>query len=573
MPRLQELDHGFRHDYLDHATLLAQLRAWADAFPALVRLHTLGETPEGRAIPLLVIGQDPDTTRPAAWVDGNMHGTELATSSVALAIAETFLRLHAEPESATPDLPPAIADALGGVHLYVAPRLSPDGAEAVLARGGFVRSAPRLTDDQRPGPRWQPRDMDGDGRCRYLRVRDPAGDFIAAAQFPGLMLPRAPDDPPPYYRLFPEGEIVDFDGDTIPDPDSLANTPDLNRNFPWDWRPEPEQTGAGAYPGSEAETAAVLRFVSAHPNLYAWLNLHTFGGVFIRPLGSEPDSRMDAGDRRLYRLLETWASAYTGYPTVSGYAEFTYEPEKPLHGDLTDFAYHQRGCLAEVCELWDLFRRIGMPEQRRFVDHYTAAGRVDMENLALWDAESNHGRIFGDWTPMEHPQLGAVEVGGQDPVVGVWNPPPEVLPGLCEDMSSYWLRVTALLPRLAIEEIVVTRLEEQLLEVSVTVANHGYLATNGIPSSHGLPWNHGVMAELDPRDCHLAHPQRARRELGHMLGWGDGEGSGSHMPWFQRSRGNGHRQRVTWLVRGEGTLELSVGNHRLGWLHRSVVAR
>ncbi|MDN3517003.1 M14 family metallopeptidase [Aquisalimonas lutea] len=573
MPRIQELDHGFRHRYLDYATLTAQLEAWSQAFPGIVHLQSIGTTPEERSIWLLTIGREPRRTRPAAWVDGNMHGTELAGSSVALAIAESVLRIHMEPERAGEDFPPPLVEALRAVHLYVAPRLSPDGAEAVLAHGGFIRSVPRASDPDRPGARWRRMDLDGDGRCRQLRVRDAAGDFVPSSVFPGLMLPRDPDDPPPYYRLYPEGEIEGYDGFSIPEPDPLSDTPDLNRNFPWDWRPEAEQTGAGAYPGSEPESEAVLRFAAAHPNLFAWLNLHTFGGVFIRPLGAAPDSRMDAGDRRLYRQLATWAQAYTGYPTVSGYTEFTYEPEQPLHGDLTDFAYHQRGCLAEVCELWDLFRRIDMPEQARFVDHYTAAARIDMENLARWDADHNDGRIFRDWQPLEHPQLGPVEVGGLDPVTGIWNPPPETLPAICEGVAAYWLRVAGLLPRLVVEEVVVSHLDERLLEVTVTIANHGYLATNGIPSSHGLPWNHGVTAELDPRDCHLAHPQQARRELGALDGWGDGQGSSSHMPWFQRSRGSNHRRQVTWLIRGEGTLELSVGNARLGWWQQTVVAR
>ena len=35
-------------------------------------------------------------------------------------------------------------------------------------------------------------------------------------------------------------------------------------------------------------------------------------------------------------------------------------PETPLKGDLTDYAYHQRGALAYVIELWDIFKQIGM---------------------------------------------------------------------------------------------------------------------------------------------------------------------------------------------------------------------
>ncbi|SEO95837.1 M14 family metallopeptidase [Aquisalimonas asiatica] len=573
MAAIDSVNQGFRHRYLRFAELTSQLRAWADTYPDITRLHSLGTSAEGRDIWLLEISRNPGTQRPAAWVDGNMHGTEVAASSVALAIAEAVLRIHVEPRAAAAELPAPLLETLRDIQLYVLPRLSPDGAEAVLERGGFVRSVPRRHDTTGHAPWWQPRDMSGDGRCRCMRIPDAAGDFVAAEGLPGLMLPRQIDDPPPWFRLYPEGEIIDFDGETVPDADPLANTADLNRNFPWDWRPEPQQTGAGAFPGSEPETAAVMGFAADHPNIFAWLNLHTFGGVFIRPLGTQGDAHMHPGDRRLYRQLADWAATFTGYPTVSGYEQFTYEPEQPLRGDLVDFAYHQRGCLAVACELWDLFRRLDMPTPARFVDHYTALDRNDLQRLADWDRDHNHGRIFTDWTPVEHPQLGAVEVGGADPVVGIWNPPPESLPALCESVASYWLRVAALLPRLVIEEVVVSNVDEQLFEVSVTMANHGYLSTAGIPSSAALPWNHGVLAELVPHGCRLAAPADARRELGHLEGWGIGAGAMRHMPWFQRSGGSGHRRTLRWLVHGEGTLTLSVGNARLGWLQRVINAR
>ena len=116
---------------------------------------------------------------------------------------------------------------------------------------------------------------------------------------------------------------------------------------------------------------------------------------------------------------------HTGYATVSGFHEFLYEPDKPLHGDLSDYAYHQRGALAYVVELWDLFTQLGIERKKPFVDHYSKLARKDMRALAEFDREHNAGRIFGRWRKVAHPQLGEVEVGGFDPRVGIWNPPYE----------------------------------------------------------------------------------------------------------------------------------------------------
>src|SRR5574339_11407 len=94
-----DLSLGFRGAYLDDKQLNAQLRAWASAYPTLVRLTSLAKTPEGRDVWLVTIGPDPDRIRPAVWADGNVHAAELAGSSVALAIAEDVLRLHLAPDT------------------------------------------------------------------------------------------------------------------------------------------------------------------------------------------------------------------------------------------------------------------------------------------------------------------------------------------------------------------------------------------------------------------------------------------------------------------------------------------
>ena len=92
--KLDSLSLGFRNRFLTYDELTRQVRAWAEAFPQLCRATSIGRTPEGREMWLLTLGPDPDRARPSAWVDGNMHASELAGSSVALSIAEDVLRLH-----------------------------------------------------------------------------------------------------------------------------------------------------------------------------------------------------------------------------------------------------------------------------------------------------------------------------------------------------------------------------------------------------------------------------------------------------------------------------------------------
>src|SRR5262249_50760795 len=160
-----------------------------------------------------------------------------------------------------------------------------------------VRSVPRDLRVDRGKPRWIPGDIDGDGLALAMRVRDAGGELVESREFPGLLVERTLDDDGPFYKLYPEGMIEHFDGKRIPAPHFPADNPiDFTRNVPWGWAPGHEQMGAGPYPSSEPEARGVVEFATAHPEIFAWCDYHTFGGVLIRPLGHAPDTKMNPED-------------------------------------------------------------------------------------------------------------------------------------------------------------------------------------------------------------------------------------------------------------------------------------
>lgn len=91
------------------------------------------------------------------------------------------------------------------------------------------------------------------------------------------------------------------------------------------------------------------------------------------------------------------------------------------------------------------------------------------------------------------------------------------------------------------------------------------MPTWGLDSSRGRPWNTPVYAEIETKGCELVDGGSARREVGHLRGWGRGLGEHADAPLYMRSGGSDNRRTLSRHVRGGGTVVVRVGGARLGW--------
>ena len=450
---------------------LSQLLAdYAEAYPALVRIGSIGKSHEGRDIwvaTLTNFSTGAAEDKPGFWADGNIHAAELTASTACLYYLDHLLQGYGRDREITQLLDTRV--------VYLCPRLNPDGAELALAeRPRHIRSSTRRYPyEEDPVDGLTMEDVDGDGRILFMRIPDPHGTYKKCEQDPRLMVPREPGEfGGEYYRLMPEGLLKNYDGLTVkvnPDAEGL----DLNRNFPSGWRQEYEQMGAGPYPTSEPEVRAMVDFIQQHPNIGAAVSYHTHSGVILRPMGTQSDDDMTPEDLWTYKRFSALGEKLTGYPAISIWHDFRYHPKEVVTGT-QDWVYEHLGALFWVVEIWSPNKEAGITDYK-WIEWYRDHPVEDDLKLIKWSDEQCGGQAHVDWKPFQHPQLGAVEIGGWDKMNYWRNPPPHLREREAARFPKWMTQIALSLPRLEVLRTEVRALGNDTWRVRLAVCNTGWL--------------------------------------------------------------------------------------------------
>jgi murein tripeptide amidase MpaA len=125
--------------YYRYDELTRLLRALVKEHPNLLKLESIGKSHEGRDVWLVTatnFASGPDIEKPALWVDGNLHASEVAGSMAALYLINTLVTRYGQDADLT--------TALDTRAFYIVPRVNPDGAEWALAdKPRIIRSSTR----------------------------------------------------------------------------------------------------------------------------------------------------------------------------------------------------------------------------------------------------------------------------------------------------------------------------------------------------------------------------------------------------------------------------------------------
>jgi|TARA_B100001971_G_scaffold213429_1_gene246756 hypothetical protein len=466
-----KFDHYYSFDKLTET-----LQKLASEYPSLAKLRSIGKSVQGRELWLMEITNfetGAPKTKPAVWIDGNTHAGEVMGSMVCLKNIWHLLIKYGDD--------PNIAELLDYTTFYILPRLDADGGEFVINTPYYVLGA----DNETGGGRWYPlsreewssterglfmEDVDGDGVIVQMRIPDPIGEWKVSDKDARIMLRRTPEDQlGDFYRVYPEGFILNFKGEKEIKMAPARWALNFNRNWPGEWAKEEVSRGSGSYPLSEPETRSVADFIVSHPNICLALTYHTHGGVLF---SYSEDDQIPVQDRKLFKIIESIFEDQTGYPSRS-------MGKRGPSGSFSTYMTVHRAIPCNTIEIWDLLSEIGMKDWVKREGFTFSAKRREEQELKLiaWNEKELNGEAFVDWHEIDHPQLGKLEIGGWKKKFVLRNPPVKFMEREVNKIMFFPFRLARLLPRLIIKEASSTKIGEHVYKVNLILENVGALPT------------------------------------------------------------------------------------------------
>jgi hypothetical protein len=507
-----------------------------------------------------------DPGRPAILLVANVDGPRVWTSGIALDHAKKLAEAYATDERAK--------KLLDSTTIYLVPRANPDAAEARFAKPlQEVEATGTGVDDDRDGRQGEdpPTDIDGDGVIAWLRIPDPAGEWM-----PDPTDPRANVRADPkkgehgLFKLVREGRDSDKDERVSEDQEHDAV---VNRNFPERWREHAPESGAFAT--DEPEARDLCDFVLAHKDIglvvtYGALDDFSDKPKTVRddaPFAKRlPPEGMPESDGS---VLEEIGRRYKKIAKIRG------KNEGDDHGTFQAWCRYDRGLWCANLELWSIPLDAQPPKAEGKTDDAKSdavkteppKGEApkgdaskgdgpkegakdgakkdeekptpsdDAKRLKWIDAKNETAR-FLPWKKMKHPDLGIeVEVGGFAPYATI-EPPAADGEEIAKESFEFFESLAEMLPRAHVVDCTAKDLGAGVWEIQASLANDSFLPLMSAA---------GKRAEsIRPVRVSIAIPKEAQLLAGNKEELvGDLAGSGG-------------RKKLRWLVHGAAPNAISI---------------
>ncbi|MFT4709619.1 MAG: hypothetical protein ACJAZ8_001829 [Planctomycetota bacterium] len=441
---------------VDADQLYTDLDRLCAKWPTMMSYEVIGHSVEGREMRVYTLNNPatgPADTKPAMWIDGNIHGNEVQGGE-AVVYTAWYLLENAGHNARVDSL-------LERSSFYLLPSVNIDGRASWFDEAHnphSSRTGVKPTDNDRDGlfDEDGPDDLDGDGQIVQMRKHVPGeGTHNLDPEDPRILIPVPTNDTGAkgdWIMLGSEG--IDNDGDGRTNEDGKGGY-DMNRSWPAMWMPEHIQRGAGPFPLYWPETRCIAKFLVEHTNIASFQSFHNNGGMILRGPGAESYGTYPRADIRVYDEIGKDGEGLLPFYNYMIIWKDLYS----VYGGEVNFAYETLGIISFTNELWTSDR---MSPDARY-------GQSQKDRL--WaDDHLTMGAGFVDWHPFEHPVYGEVEIGGFRKDVGR-VPPSYLIEEMLHRNALFCIRHAEAMPEVQIRSAEVTDLPGGLYALDVTFEN------------------------------------------------------------------------------------------------------
>jgi hypothetical protein len=395
-----KIDFNRWHDYDE---IRADLLRLEDAFPKFLTYSSVGTSFGGRDMMLMTIN-NPDTggelTKAAMYIEANVHGNEIQGGEVCLYTVWYLMENYGKIDEVTRLVDERV--------FYIFPSVNPDGRDYFMhGTGSGARTGHVPVDSDNDGlfDEDGPNDLNGNGTIEQIRKYVPGEGTHRISHADPRIMERVPQgETGDWVLLGSEGFDDDEDGRVNEDGPGGY---DPNRNWGSDWQPNYIQGGSMDYPFQLPESRAINDFLMSHPNVAGVQSYHNSGGMILRGPGAEDHGEYPAADVRVYDKLGQQGARMLPY-----YRYFViWDSLYTVHGGFIDWTNDGLGIVSYSNELWNGGQYFSSPDLKRQQEDPDSPISQPQDRY-FFDDYLEFGDQYIEWESLDHPQFGAVEVGG-----------------------------------------------------------------------------------------------------------------------------------------------------------------
>jgi len=441
----------------DSAGIYGHLDRLVAQYPEFLSYELIGHSSLGREMRVYTLnnpGTGAQRSKPAMWIDGNVHGNEVQGGEAVVYLAWYLLENYESNDR--------ITELVDSSTFYMLPMVNPDGRDSWFADGNTAHSSrtgsmPIDSDQDGLFDEDGPDDLNGDGSITAMRKYMPGrGTHRIDPEDKRLMIRVRSGDEQPGNWIMLGQEGIDNDGDGRINEDGVGGY-DMNRAWPATWQPGHVQYGAGPYPLYWPEANCIASFLYGHPNVAALQSFHNAGGMILRGPGAEVFGSYPRADVRVYDSLGSDGEKMLPFYNYMVIWKDLYS----VFGGFATWGYEGLGIISFTNELWVNKRNSpdGRTQDRHFFDDHLLMGAG-----------------FVNWKPYEHPFYGEVEIGGFKKDVGR-VPPSFMIEEMLHRNALFCILHAEAMPRVSIHEPEVSDLGDGLLAIDVVFENESKIPT------------------------------------------------------------------------------------------------